>query len=154
MKNNRNIQGKFVLIHGMSFSSEYRSWVSMKRRCLNPDKKHEKYIGLLTYEKWITSFECFLNDMGKKPNDKYTIERIDNSLGYFPENCKWATRSEQNRNYSLNRVLEYNGMKLCVTEWAELLNIPRHRIYQRLNKGWSVEKSLLYGLKQMEKTTQ
>lgn len=133
-------EGKFALEHGMCFSSEYRSWASMKKRCLNPDIKHEKYRGLLTYEKWINSFEEFLKDMGNKPTSKHTIERIDNSKGYHPSNCKWATRSEQNRNYSLNRVIEFDGKKMCVTEWAELLEIPRHRIYQRLNKGYSIEK--------------
>ncbi len=140
-------QGKFKTEHGMCFSSEYRSWTSMKNRCLNPDARHQKYKGLLTYEKWINSFEEFLKDMGKKPTSKHTIERIDNSKGYFPENCKWATRSEQNRNYSLNRLVEYNGLTLCVTEWAEKLGISRHRIYQRLNKGWSIEKALTYDKK-------
>jgi len=137
-------QGKFVTKHGMCFSSEYVSWASMKKRCLNPDNKHSKYKGLLKYQPWIESFEVFMDDMGLKPTPKHTIERIDNSLGYMPSNCKWATRSEQNRNYSLNRVVEYNDIKLCVTEWAELIDVSRHRIYQRLNKGWSVEKALFY----------
>lgn len=139
-------KGLFVKEHGMCFTSEYRSWAAMKKRCLNPDIKHEKYKGLLTYEKWINSFEEFLKDMGMKPTSKHTIERKDNSKGYFPENCKWATRSEQNRNYSLNRVIEFNGMKMCVTEWAEKLEIPRHRIFNRLKKGWDIEKSLFYGI--------
>ena len=138
-------QGKFATKHGMCFSSEYVSWASMKKRCLNPDDKHLKYKGLLKYQPWIESFEVFIDDMGLKPTPKHTIERIDNSLGYMPSNCKWATRSEQNRNYSLNRVIEYNSIELCVTEWAELIDISRHRIYQRLNKGWSVEKALFYG---------
>ena len=138
----RNDKGVFVKEHGMCFSSEYMSWMSMKQRCLRPDKKHEKYIVLLTYQKWIDSFDAFLKDMGHKPTSKHTIERIDNLKGYFPENCRWATRSEQNRNYSLNRMIEFKGEKMCVTEWAERLNIPRHRIYQRLNKGWAIENVL------------
>lgn len=149
MKKKRNEKGVFVKTHGMSFSSEYKSWSSMKKRCLSPDLKHEKYRGLLTYQKWIDSFDEFLKDMGKKPTSKHTIERIDNSKGYYPENCKWATRSEQNRNYSLNRLLEYKDKKMCVTEWAEFLNIPRHRIFNRLQKGWDVEKALFYGIEQM-----
>jgi hypothetical protein len=140
----RNIQGKFVEKHGMCFSSEYKSWASMKRRCLNPDDKHKKYKGLLTYQKWIDSFEEFFNDMGPKPSSKHTIERINNQEGYYPSNCRWATRSEQNKNYSQNRFLQYNGVTLCVSDWAELFDMPRHRIYQRLDKGWSVEKALNY----------
>lgn len=139
-------KGRFVKTHGMCFSSEYHSWSAMKKRCINPDKKHEKYRGLKIHQDWIDSFEIFINDMGLKPTNKHTIERIDNSKGYLPSNCKWATRSEQNRNYSLNRILEYNGEKMCVTEWAEKLNIPRHRIFNRLQKGWSIENSLMYGI--------
>ena len=142
----RNDKGIFVIEHGMCFSSEYRSWAAMKKRCLNPDIKHEKYRNVQICQEWINSFDAFLKDMGLKPTSKHTIERIDNSKGYCPDNCKWATRSEQNRNYSLNRVVEFNGEKMCVTEWAEKLNIPRHRIFQRLNKGWTVEKSLMYGI--------
>lgn len=130
----------------MCFTSEYTSWASMKSRCLNPDSKHQKYLGLLKYKPWIDSFESFYKDMGAKPTPKHTIERIDNTKGYFPENCRWATRSEQNRNYSLNRVLECNGLKMCVTEWAEYLQIPRHRIFNRLKKGWEVERALYYNI--------
>lgn len=140
----RDNEGKYTKTHGMCFSSEYQSWVSMKNRCLNPDSKHLKYVGMLTYKEWIDSFEVFLRDMGLKPTSKHTIERIDNTKGYMPTNCRWATRSEQNRNYSLNRIIEYNGKKQCVTEWAEQLGIPRHRIYQRLNKGWDIEKVLFF----------
>lgn len=146
MEKKRNEKGMFIKCHGMCDSSEYRSWASMKKRCLNPDKEHEKYKGLLTYQKWIDSFEDFIKDMGTKPTSRHTIERIDNSKGYSPTNCRWATRSEQNRNYSLNRIIEFDGKRMCVTDWAELINIPRHRIFQRLQKGWDIEKSLFYGL--------
>lgn len=138
----RNDKGVFIKTHEMCKSSEYASWACMKNRCSNPDKKHEKYRSMFIYPKWIESFEEFLKDMGYKPTSKHTIDRIDNSRGYEPDNCRWATRSEQNRNYSLNRNIEYNGEVLCVSDWAEKLNIPRHRIYQRLNRGFSIEKSL------------
>lgn len=138
----RNKQGKFEVKHGMSFTSEYRSWVSMKNRCLNPDEKHEKYRDMYICKEWLNSFECFIKDMGVKPTNKHTIDRIDNSKGYFPENCRWATRSEQNRNYSLNKILKCRGKEMCVTEWAEYLNIPRHRIFNRLNIGWEIERAL------------
>ena len=142
----RNKKGRFIESHGMCFTSEYVSWASMKKRCLNPDSTHGKYLGLLQYKPWIDSFESFYKDMGHKPSPKHTIERIDNTKGYFPENCRWATKSEQNRNYSLNRVLECNGLKMCVTDWAEYLQIPRHRIFNRLAKGWEVERALYYNI--------
>lgn len=138
----RDNKGQFTVKHGMVFTAEYRSWASMKSRCLNPDADHEAYRNVKICDRWINSFEDFYSDMGPKPTPKHSIERIDNKQGYYPGNCKWATQAEQNRNYSLNRVIEFAGKKLCVTDWAELTGIHRHRIYQRLNKGWSVEKTL------------
>lgn len=138
----RNEKGQFVKIHGMVFTSEYRSYTSMKKRCLNPDEKHVKYANVFICKRWIDSFQAFFDDMGPKPTPKHTIDRIDNSKGYEPGNCRWATQAEQNRNYSQNRVIEFNGRKQCITAWAEEIGIHRHRIYQRLNRGWSIEKTL------------
>lgn len=143
----KNEKGIFVKEHGMCFSPEYHSWMAMKKRCLNPDVKHLKYKGMFICKEWIDSFAAFYKDMGSKPTIKHTIDRIDNSKGYFPENCRWATRSEQNKNYSQTRFIEYNGVKMCVTDWANKLGIPRHRIFNRLQKGWSAEKALTYNLK-------
>ena len=140
----KNEKGQFVKRHGMSFSSEYRSWISMKQRCTRPDENHQSYKDVNICDDWMYSFDNFIRDMGIKPDPSYTIDRISNDLGYSKDNCRWATRRQQNRNYSLNRIIEFNGKKMCVTEWAEMLNIPRHRIYQRLNKGWSIEKALTH----------
>lgn len=135
------ISGKFITKHGMSNTLEYHSWQGMKKRALVKEKRYKTYEGKGISEEWLNSFEAFYRDMGAAPSPNHTIERKDNSIGYFKDNCKWATRKEQTRNYSLNRIIEYNGEKLCVTEWAEKLEIPRHIIYNRLNKGWSIEKT-------------
>jgi hypothetical protein len=85
--------------HGMSYSSVYRVWDSMIRRCKNPT--HKKFLhyggrGIVVCERW-RSFANFYADMGDPPRG-LTLERIDNDLGYWLENCKWATYSEQNSN--------------------------------------------------------
>lgn len=93
---------KVGLKHGHyigSKSSTYLTWNSMKQRCLN--SKHKKYNiyggrGITICESWYC-FENFLADMGERPKGK-TIDRIDNELGYFKNNCRWATVSEQNYN--------------------------------------------------------
>lgn len=76
------------------WSSEYRSWMSMKRRC-----KHDpQYVGrgITVCERWATSFPAFLEDMGKKPTPKHQIDRWPNALGnYEPGNCRWATFKQQ-----------------------------------------------------------
>lgn len=74
----------------------------MKQRCLNPNAAgYSRYggAGITVHESW-RSFEAFLCDMGEKPEPKaeYSLDRIDGGRGYEPGNCRWATRSEQQRN--------------------------------------------------------
>lgn len=73
---------------------------------------------------WIESFENFLKDMGDRPSLDYSLDRIDNSKGYFKENCRWATRKTQMNNRGVNHVIGYDGVEMTVAEWAESLGIP------------------------------
>lgn len=88
-------------IHGMTGSTEWISWKSLKVRCL--DKKHKAYRlyggrGIKVCERWVNSFENFYKDMGPKPTNLHSIDRIDNDGDYEPSNCRWATQKEQIRN--------------------------------------------------------
>lgn len=85
--------------HGMTLTPEYRVWRSMHQRCSNPN--HVRYgnyggRGISVCERW-SRFENFFADMGPRPTG-LTLERINNAEGYAPDNCKWATWSEQNLN--------------------------------------------------------
>jgi hypothetical protein len=133
--------------HKMVGTRTYTSWASMKSRVLTPssDKKKRIYGDLEICDRWVESFEEFMNDMGVAPTEKHTIDRIDNTKGYFPENCRWATQAEQNRNYSLNRNITFNGKTQCAMDWSKELGIPHYLIYQRLRKGWSTER--IFGVK-------
>jgi hypothetical protein len=84
--------------HGMKGSPEYRTWKAMKTRCFNPNSQYFSCYGgrnITVCERWANSFESFYADMGPKPGPGYSIERKDNSLGYAPSNCRWATAKEQ-----------------------------------------------------------
>lgn len=85
---------------GKKNTTEYNTWSSMKKRCLDPASKDYKNYGgrgISVCERWLHSFEAFFEDMGKKPTG-LSIERKNVNGNYEPGNCKWATRDEQNNN--------------------------------------------------------
>ena len=87
--------------HGMRYTPEYSSWYNMKGRCLNHHNKDFAYYGgrgIIVARRWQNSFSAFLADMGLRPTPKHTLDRIDNNKGYFPTNCRWATRKQQSQN--------------------------------------------------------
>lgn len=79
-------------------SRAYRSWLKMRRRCAaKPHERHYRFYvarGIRVCDRWQNSFADFLEDMGECP-DGCTLDRIDGALGYYKENCRWATKEQQ-----------------------------------------------------------
>jgi len=129
--------------HTTSRSKTYRSWTSMRGRCLNKnDPAYPRYggRGISVCQQW-GSFEQFLSDMGERPENT-TLDRINVDEDYTPENCRWATSKQQSRNRRRSVNLSLNGETRCVAEWAEHLGVSENAIRKRLLLGWSDEKTL------------
>ncbi len=124
--------------HGKTKDRAYNTWGHIKARCLNPkNKAYYNYggRGITICKEWENNFETFYRDMGD-PREGMSIERIDNSKGYYKKNCKWATRRDQSRNKRSNRIVNLFGMSANLCYWAELYEIGGSTLSYRLKKGW------------------
>ena len=83
--------------HGMSKTPTYKSWDNMKARCTRPNKKGFEIYSKLGFDASWSKFQNFFNDMGIRPINT-TLDRIDNTKGYFKTNCRWATIYQQASN--------------------------------------------------------
>lgn len=100
--------------------------------------------GIEVCERWKV-FVNFLADMGPRPTDQHSIDRIDNSKGYEPSNCRWATSTQQNRNRRDNKIIEWHGITASLAEHCERLNLKYSTVHRRLMQGASVEDALKPG---------
>lgn len=90
--------GKLEGPKGLTGTSEYRAWVSIKQRCTNPNNKdYENYggRGIKMHPPWEKSFKLFLDYVGPKPSARHSIDRINNDGNYEPGNVRWASPDEQ-----------------------------------------------------------
>lgn len=119
----------------------YDLWLGMKQRCSNPN--HLAYHnyggrGIKVCERWLT-YDNFMADMGPRPTGM-TIDRINNSLGYEPSNCRWATRVEQSANTRSSVNVTLRGVTKTLTQWAEAVGMRYPTLRSRMALGWDFEK--------------
>jgi hypothetical protein len=135
--------------HGCSQKSGvgYESWRAMKKRCLNESDSNFKNYGgrgINVCDRWKNSFEHFISDMGFPPSKRHSIERVQNSGNYEPENCRWALIQEQARNKRNNHNLTINGVTKCIFDWAKESPVDHTNIYRRLMRGFTPEMAVFH----------
>lgn len=146
------------ILHGMRKSPEYTSWALARARCYRPSCPVYPYYGgrgVRICARWQEpkgqGFLNFLEDMGRKPSPKHSLDRIDVNGDYCPENCRWATQTEQSRNRRTNILLTYNNKTMCSTEWAAEVGLAAECIRYRKEQGWSDEKTLTTPVRKTER---
>lgn len=148
----KELQGDRMRTHGMSNHPCWQAYYDMYRRCYDPNRKdyhHYGGKGIRVCDEWLSGWESasgfrkFLEDMGEKPEGKSEIERVDRFGDYCKSNCYWEDRQAQTNNTSQNRMIEYAGFTLTLSEWSHLLSIRSQVLCDRLNKlGWGVDRTL------------
>ena len=120
---------------------EYSTWMNMRARCNNPSvDSYGSYggRGINVCSRW-DSYENFIADMGCKPSPAHSIDRVDNSRGYEPGNCRWATITQQQNNRRSNRILVADGISATLAEHCKRTGVKYTTAHMRLQKGASVE---------------
>lgn len=125
------------LKHGMCRRPEYKVYTAMKQRCVNP--KNASFAnyggrGITVCDRWLASFENFIEDMGRRPVGG-TLERINNDAGYSPENCRWASRRAQSINRRVAVVVDMNGTMMPLADAAITLALNYSTAYYRIRHG-------------------
>lgn len=119
---------------------------AMRHRCYNPsDTRYKNYggRGIKICPEWLEDYKIFKKwALAHGYGPKLSIERMDVNGDYCPENCRWITLSQQQRNKTNNRRIEYGGENKTLIEWCELFNLSYKAVHARLNNGWGVEKAL------------
>lgn len=128
-------------VHGMSNTPTWESWMGMRWRCSHRGARSKYYLdkGIRVCKRW-GSFENFLMDMGERPEGT-SLERVDGSKNYTPENCVWATPKAQALNRTSTKFITFKGVTLCKSDWARKLGIRPYALSLRI-RLYGVQRAL------------
>lgn len=126
----------------------YKAWDAMKQRCYN--ERNNFYFryggrGIIICNEWLNEngFINFMNwSLENGFDENKSIDRIDNDGNYEPSNCRWTDMKTQGNNKSINKIIEYDGIRKTMSQWAEEYEIPYGTFVKRLEFGWDMERSL------------
>ena len=122
----------------------FHVWKGMRERCHSSNHISSKFYkdrGITVCEEWNNSFDAFKEwalsngyDYSKSRKEQ-SLDRIDNSKGYSPENCRWVSMKINNQNTRRNVFITYQGERLCLSDWSRKTNIPVETIRGKLKRG-------------------
>ncbi len=147
------IISKLFKTHGLTNSTTYFSWCSMKERCLNKNcESYPRYggRGITICTRWLNSFENFFADMGEKPKAT-SLERKDNGVNYEPSNCIWATAKQQANNRRSSRFITYSNITKTLKQWSDSTGLSDDNIAARIKAGWSLKKTFTAPVRPMRR---
>ena len=99
--------------------------------------------GIKMCEEWERDFQKFKEwALANGYKKGLTIDRIDNSKGYEPSNCRWATPKDQSNNKTNNVIVEYRGERMTVAQCCDKYDVARHLVYQRLRSGKTIQEAI------------
>lgn len=134
----RRGENHFNFKHGRSGTRAHNIWMHILDRCyLESMACYPDYggRGISVCDEWRNSFATFFADMGDPPSKNHSIDRIDVNGNYSPENCRWATRKEQERNKRNNRIVVLDGNEMCLADAADILGMTYGAARARANRG-------------------
>lgn len=124
----------------LSSYPEYSIWRGMRHRCKSDHHRNYGGRGIRVCDRW-NKFAEFLSDMGPRPSKKHSLERVDNSKGYGPDNCVWATSTEQIRNRRntvqpdvAKVILEFRELGFSFVKISEMIGVDRQTVGQIVRK--------------------
>lgn len=132
-------------VHGKRLHPLYSTWCNMKARCYNvnhPQYKDYGGRGIFVCDQWKHDFSRFLLDVGEKPDENFTLDRINNEKGYFPSNVRWADRNQQRRNSRAIREVTIGNETKVITDWCDIFAINLASVHRRLKKGEDIVSAL------------
>ena len=118
--------------HGLRYTPEYKVWINMRQRCLNPNGHNAAYYnGISICEEWSDPAK-FVRDMGNRPSPHHQIDRIDNTKGYCKENCRWVEKTPQMQNTRISKWWFVYGVRYAsLREASDVVGVSVSKI-----KAW------------------
>jgi hypothetical protein len=133
---------------------EHYTWRSMVDRCTRQTTVGYEYYGgrgITVCKRWL-KYENFLADMGVRPSKEHSLERIDTNKGYSPKNCKWATRSEQQKNKITTKIYTNGAFVGTLVECAKYIGVSKALAFYRFKHWGSFEKGIVWQIQKKRRS--